>query len=148
MTRKYYLENREHAILKSRQWSKDNPERKRETNRLYRLQNREIYLLKAAKTRATTANLPFEIELCDIIIPEYCPILGVKLTCGIGKGRGNIHRKYSPSIDRIDSSKGYTKDNIQIISWLANTMKSMATQEELILFANGILKQMESRYAN
>jgi hypothetical protein len=40
-------------------------------------------------------------------------------------------RENSPSIDRIDSTKGYTPDNIQIISWKANRIKGYATLQEL-----------------
>jgi hypothetical protein len=40
-------------------------------------------------------------------------------------------RETSPSIDRIDSTKGYTPDNIQIISWKANRVKGYATLQEL-----------------
>lgn len=146
MNRKeYYEKNKEHIKAKSKQWSIDNKERKAQSSIEYRLTFKEKALLKAAKQRADKNGIPFNIEISDIIIPKYCPILGVTLESGIGKGRGNISRKYSPSLDRVIPSLGYIKGNIQVISWLANTMKSMATLDELIMFAKGILK-MESRY--
>ena len=30
----------------------------------------------------------------------------------------------APSLDRIDSSKGYTPDNTQVVVWIYNTAKS------------------------
>jgi hypothetical protein len=38
----------------------------------------------------------------------------------------------APSIDRIDNNKGYTKDNIMVISRRANILKKDATFDELI----------------
>lgn len=40
---------------------------------------------------------------------------------------------------REDSTKGYIKDNIQVISYLANVMKSHATDAELLQFAHGVI---------
>ena len=91
-----------------------------------------------AHTRAKALNLDFELSSKDIVIPELCPILGIKLW------RGSKSHKGSPSIDRIDPSAGYTLDNIQVISKLANTMKNNATLYELELFAKWVLKTFNS----
>jgi hypothetical protein len=66
-------------------------------------------------------------------IPDYCPVLGLKLNYdGVELGcSGWTRSDNSPSIDRIDSNKGYTKDNIQILSWRANRIKNDSTPEEL-----------------
>lgn len=90
-------------------------------------------LFDKAKARAKKKNLEFTIDKSDYVIPEFCPILGVRIIQGT---KGNYDN--TPSIDRIDNSKGYVKGNVQIISNKANTMKNSATQEELIMFAKWI----------
>jgi hypothetical protein len=68
-------------------------------------------------------------------LPSVCPMLGKPLNYE-GTGReGYTREEYSPSLDRIDSSKGYTKDNIQVISWRANRIKNDSTPEELMMIA-------------
>jgi hypothetical protein len=81
----------------------------------------------------------YEAVIEDLNIPEKCPILGITIKVGEGKIVDT-----SPSLDRIDNTKGYTKGNIQVISHQANTMKGNATPEELIKFANWVLKTYET----
>lgn len=96
--------------------------------------NPERFLWRCAKNRALKKGLDFEIEVSDIIIPEFCPILGIKLQ--------RFNAKAAPSLDRVDNSKGYIKGNVRIISRRANTMKgdmSLRDAERLLAYAKGEL---------
>lgn len=98
-------------------------------------------LHRYAKKRAREANIDCTISLKDVqdIMVDTCPILGILLTSTYGSGQ-TIRANSNYSLDRIDSSKGYHKDNIQILSYLANIMKNNASVQEQIAFARGILK--------
>jgi hypothetical protein len=92
-------------------------------------------LYRNAKVRADKKNIPFNIELSDIVVPDICPILEIPLFTGSKYNYNN-----SPSLDRVDNTKGYIKGNVQVISNLANSMKNQATIEQLITFNKNILK--------
>jgi len=79
-----------------------------------------------AKQRARLADLPFDLELEDIVIPEVCPVFGSQ----IEKGRGT-YTDNSPTLDRIIPAKGYTKKNTWVISMRANRLKQDASLEEI-----------------
>lgn len=94
-----------------------------------------------ARIRAAALRLPCEITRADINIPDVCPIFKKPFD---RKTSGYFSQSMAPSIDRIDSSKGYTKDNIVIISCRANSLKGDATVEELIAIT-GFYVALEKR---
>lgn len=98
----------------------------------------------AAKSRAKNQNVPFDIELSDIIIPEYCPILDIKIERK-EYGKGGSFQPNSPSLDKIIPSKGYIKGNIMIISMKANAMKYNATINELLKFSENMIKLIKEQ---
>ena len=100
-------------------------EYQREYLRKQRAQQPGIFLLRSAKARAKKKGLEFNLELADIVLPEFCPVLGIKLK------RTSSSTDASPSIDRIDNALGYVKGNVIIISLRANRIKRDATLEEL-----------------
>ena len=82
------------------------------------------------KSKSKLNNIPFDLDLGDIVIPEFCPVLGMKL--GLSN-QGSGYHTNSPSLDKIDPTKGYTKGNVRIISARANLLKNDATASELRL---------------
>ena len=94
---------------------------------MYGISSRTIY--NRLKSSAKKRGIPFDLtlpDLNDLTIPISCPILGIPIRYNRGSLQDN-----SISIDRIDSSKGYTYDNIIVVSWKANRLKNNATKEEL-----------------
>lgn len=116
-----------------------NPERVYATKIKYQINHPEVALFLAARTRARKFGLPFDLEKSDIVIPKVCPYLEVPFDFTPHKG----WKFNAPSVDRIVPELGYTKVNIEIVSSLANRMKSNATPEQMIKFAEGILKRNE-----
>lgn len=98
-------------------------------------------LLWNAKKRAMKGGFEFSITKDDITIPEFCPYIDCKLESSQPRGSS---RRFVASLDRIDPTKGYTKDNIEVISHIANTMKNNATKEQLLSFANEIIRRYGS----
>lgn len=84
------------------------------------------HMLIRARNRATAKGREFSITIDDIYIPEKCPLLGVLLSLT------DPNTAYRPSLDRIDSNKGYIPGNVWVVSNRANRLKSDATADELI----------------
>jgi len=93
-----------------------------------------------AKRRAKKKKLEFSIIREDLVVPEHCPIFNTPLVYNRKKGK-TFQGWDSPTVDRIDNTKGYTKDNIAIISWRANSIKGNATLKEL----KSIVKWLEDQ---
>jgi len=94
-----------------------------------RKKNIATSLLSSCRLRAKQKNLEFNLTKEDIVIPELCPVLLKPLICG-----DKSDYNFSPSVDRIDNSKGYTKDNIQVISMKANKMKKKCYKRRTFKF--------------
>ena len=156
--RAYYQANKDKKREQGRIWAQNNKEKVRESSRKSRIKrkengkdkenrlrweaaNRDKILLRAAKIRAQKCGLPFSIDISDVVIPEFCPVLGIKLNT---ENRKRMCPN-SPSLDKIDPSLGYTRGNVWVISWRANRMKSDASPKELERFCLGMLRVIRER---
>ena len=101
----------------------------------------ENILLMNAKARARKKKIEFSIKYKDIVIPTHCPVLGIKINKFLqDTSQSYESRAGSPSLDRIDNSKGYIKNNVAVMSYRANVIKGQGTAEQHRLIANWIRK--------
>ena len=89
-------------------------------------------LLTDAKSRAKVKGFDFDLTEAFLlsIDRKICPYLEIPLAWGVSTGKRSDNSK---SIDRIDSEKGYTKDNVIICSWKANRLLSDGSLKDLKL---------------
>jgi hypothetical protein len=100
-----------------------------------RRRNPLIFIFRDAKRHAVYHKRVFNIEIDDLIrLMEVqngkCALSGVEFTNDI-----------PPSLDRIDSTKGYIASNIQLIQIKINLMKSNLEQEEFINLCKLVTKR-------
>lgn len=88
--------------------------------------NPKPYFYDKARTNARRKGFTFTITLSDIPdIPTHCPVFGYAMKMDIGS-----RSPRAPSLDRMDTTKGYEPGNIEFISWRANYLKRNGTLDE------------------
>lgn len=88
----------------------------------YEVDKMVSFLVKRSRHSAKLRNLEYGLDF-DIILSLYNSQQGKCYYTGLDLKDYSIGDKDSPSIDRIDSTKGYTKDNVIICKTWANIMK-------------------------
>ncbi|WP_157272547.1 hypothetical protein [Azonexus hydrophilus] len=110
-----YEQNKKQRLAKCAEWRKANPMSR---------------WLSSIKRSAKERGIEFDLSIEDIVVPERCPLLGIELRPWASTSDRSDN---SVSLDRIDSTKGYVKGNVWVISWRANRLKYDATIDEMEL---------------
>jgi hypothetical protein len=112
-----------------------------------------IQKMSDAKKRTKKNNkIQFDISTEDWIA-QYkkqngiCVLTGITMTWEYSSHENSdfyssVKYPYNISPDRIDSSKGYTKDNIQFVCNRVNAMKNNMNTEELLYFCKKIVEHV------
>jgi len=140
---KYYQKNK----AKARQYYEQNKEHLLQEAKSKRT-GKEGYIktmLQSAKSRAKKKGLEFDLDLDKLfsIAPDHCPVDGLPFDWERRLEDDKTLPLTIPSLDRIDSSRGYTKDNVMIIGDKWNRWKSnmnLDNLELLIQYVRSITK--------
>lgn len=119
----------------SQKWRRDNVYGDKYTIK-HRGTSPRNFLLSLSKKKFERRDLDIEFLLYLYSKQKgLCAISGVEMTHLTGAGRvpTNI------SIDRIDSNKGYTQDNVQLVCRQVNIMKAELSLEDLKRWCSNIL---------
>ena len=130
-------EFRERCRVLAKQRRANNKEHYQKLDRARNLRTKPSRLLSAAKLRAKNRGHDFNIDISDVIIPEFCPILGIKIQPSKDvQGTSPC----SPSVDRINNDFGYVKGNVRVISYRANSLKSDGKLAEFMAIVEDLKK--------
>lgn len=92
---------------------------------------------QAAKGRSKKEGIPFDLDL-EYVTELFnhqggkCALTGVDMIPKSGR--------MSPSLDKMTPELGYTRGNVQWVTWRANAIKQDLSMEELFQFCETVLK--------
>ena len=86
-----------------------------------------------AKKKGRSHNIHWKPDILPICV-DICPVFGFPLNYSNNKLAFD-----SPTLDRVDNSRGYEPDNIAVISRRANSMKGDGTAEDVKMLLEWML---------
>lgn len=100
-------------------------------------------LLNYARDRARNHGLDFDIDrafISDKLDRGVCELSGIRIT---RESPGNYRtHPFAPSLDRINPSKGYTKENTRLVCFAVNRARSDWGDEVLLTMAEALVKHI------
>lgn len=152
----YRADKKEYFDNKNKEhYNKDNNKERYQKYKTSFLERRDKYrtsirgrmydLLESARGRAKNKSLSIDIDL-DFLISLYeiqqgkCKLTNLEFKLERNENKKREVNPYSPSIDRIDSKKGYTKENVRLVCTIVNL--------SLNNFGESIFKIMCQAYIN
>lgn len=137
----YYKNNKENICKREKAYRKENFEKIQKRTKAYKIANPELFssrrrklesrygkLKSSARCKKREINITFE-EYKELVENKYCSYCEGNLPqCGGG-------------LDRIDNSKGYTKDNVTPCCTACNTIRGNKLTHEQMLKISYFLKE-------
>lgn len=102
-------------------------------------------MMISAKGRAKLKGLDFDLTadwIEERIAAGSCEVTGIKFDVSQDTRRNKSRNPWMPSLDRIDNTKGYTKDNVQVVVWLYNAAKGEFSREEFMTLVAALAKPL------
>jgi hypothetical protein len=144
---KYYEENKEYVISKSKEYYKNNIEKKKSYDKKYSYKRWALRLLQAAIKRNRKFFINTIVDFDENYILDlydnqdgFCFWYGIKMEIS---EISNYPLK--PSLDRLDNNKGYTRDNIVLCSLMSNLGRNMCELKDWKFILENVKRRKNKR---
>lgn len=97
------------------------------------------------RARAGKIGLGFDLThewVAERLEVGVCETTGIALE--LSKPPESRFHPWAPSVDRIDSKRGYTQDNCRVVCWIYNMAKSEWTDEVVVTFARALAERQRN----
>lgn len=123
-----------------------NRERNKLKDKDFALNYKLYQLFKSSQRRSKVKNMYSDVTYDYIKLlwekqKGLCALTDIPMTFEFYKGRTNTN----VSLDRIDSSKGYVKGNVQLVCMVVNQMKNDLSFDELLTMCELIINKNKRR---
>lgn len=137
-----YEANKEKHIARTNAYRKAHPEVRQKEFHNARQKRPWRQCLANARNRSLKKGFSFDLtrEWCEQNWTGTCALTGLPFMFGT-----QTLFPFSPSIDRIKSSEGYTQNNCRFVLFAVNSFKGTGTDEQMLEIANALISLSKSR---
>jgi hypothetical protein len=107
------------------------------------------HMLNNARARAKRANKPFDLTQDWIeakLKTRVCEVTGLPLVFAMNGGKGHRDNPFSPSLDRIKQTGGYTKRNCRIACWIYNRSRGAFSDKDFQTMLDALIKRRRRQW--
>lgn len=98
------------------------------------------------KNRSRAKGIKFDLDTewyRDKLSHGVCEVSGIKFDYNYESSINGTPLPFSPTIDRINPSLGYTKENCRVVVWIYNVCKQTYTDEDVMKLAKSLTTTKE-----
>lgn len=110
--------------------------------------NRLRHMIFDSRKKASRKGWQFDLDI-EFLLELFekqsgkCGVTGYDMH--LHSSEDPTHKRYVASLDRIDSSGGYTRDNVQFVCAQANYMKHTLPSDELVVWCKAIIENSDRK---
>ncbi len=107
---------------------------------------RATSLRRSIKQRSKDKGLDFDLTrnwFVERLERGVCEVTGLSFELGGGRHAERLTHPFSPSVDRISPSKGYTEDNCRLVVLNYNMAKGEFTHEDVLTWARALIRKVD-----